>query len=91
MPILRSHFFSSSYQIAYSLFFGLDLFRKNSLSGPISWFHSPQNFTRSEEVLFWKKPLLMLISFFTPLIMAEETDAEMAEGEECSAIVTVTV
>ena len=37
------------------------------------------NLMRSEEYLFWKKCLLVSISIFAPLIMADETDAEMAD------------
>ena len=54
VPILSSHFFSISYQMAYSLFWGVDLFWKLSL---LLQFSLPVllNLTRSEESLFWKK------------------------------------
>ena len=49
---------------------------------PIIAIQSPRSsefLTRSEEYLFWKKRLLLSISIFAPLIMADKTDAEMAD------------
>ena len=49
---------------------------------PIIAIQSPRSsefLTRSEEYLFWKKRLLVSISIFAPLIMADETDAVMAD------------
>ena len=77
--ILSSHFFSISYQMAYSLFWGVDLFLKTF---PIIAIQSPRSseFDAVRRIfVLEKKRLLVSISIFASLIMVNEMDAEMAD------------
>ena len=71
--ILRSNFFFNLLSDCLFTFLVVDHFWKNSLSEHISCARSPQNLTRSEEDLFGKKPLPILISM-TMFFLAKMAD-----------------
>ena len=60
--------------MVYSLFIGLELFLKSSLSRPYQLVSFSSEFYAVKRRFVLEKLLVVSISIFAPLIMADETD-----------------